>query len=122
MATHGPQRQQIGLHARASGGVGRGECKNDGRRGHGSDVPSMGGRRLAARVIMQRLIVSHPNPMTEKQEFRTWMCLICGFIYDEAEGLTEEGIPPGTRWEDLPNNWSCPECGARNEDIEILQT
>ena len=36
--------------------------------------------------------------------FRTWMCLICGWIYDEAAGLPEEGIAPGTRWEDVPMN------------------
>jgi rubredoxin len=81
----------------------------------------VGGRRLAARVMMQRLIVTHPNLMTEKQEFRTWMCLICGFIYSEAEGLPEEGIAPGTRWEDIPMNWSCPECGARKEDFEMVE-
>ena len=81
----------------------------------------MGGRWLAARVIMQRLIVSHPNLMTEKQEFRTWMCLICGFIYSEADGLPEEGLPAGTRWEDVPMNWTCPECGARKEDFEMVQ-
>ena len=43
------------------------------------------------------------------------MCLICGWIYDEAAGLPEEGIAPGTRWEDVPMNWVCPECGARKE-------
>ena len=59
--------------------------------------------------------------MTEKQEFKTWMCLICGFIYSEAEGLAEEGIPAGTRWEDIPMNWSCPECGARKEDFEMVE-
>jgi rubredoxin len=59
--------------------------------------------------------------MTEKQEFKTWMCLICGFIYSEAEGLLEEGIPAGTRWEDVPMNWTCPECGARKEDFEMVQ-
>ncbi|TMG93801.1 MAG: rubredoxin [Betaproteobacteria bacterium] len=59
--------------------------------------------------------------MTEKQDFKTWMCLICGFIYDEAEGLPEEGIPPETRWEDIPMNWTCPECGARKEDFEMVE-
>ena len=53
--------------------------------------------------------------------YRTYMCLICGFIYNEAEGLPEEGIPPGTRWEDVPMNWSCPECGARKEDFEMVE-
>jgi hypothetical protein len=31
--------------------------------------------------------------------YRTWMCVVCGFIYDEEKGLPEEGIAPGTRWE-----------------------
>lgn len=52
---------------------------------------------------------------------RTWMCLICGWIYDEAAGLPEEGIPPGTKWEDVPPNWVCPECGARKEDFEMVE-
>jgi len=47
-----------------------------------------------------RAIHCNPSqPMTEKQDFKTWMCLICGFVYDEEEGLPEEGLPPGTRWE-----------------------
>jgi rubredoxin len=49
------------------------------------------------------------------------MCLICGFIYDEAAGLPDEGIAPGTRWEDVPMIWTCPECGARKEDFEMVQ-
>jgi rubredoxin len=53
--------------------------------------------------------------------FRTWMCLICGWIYDEAAGQPDEGIPPGTRWEDVPMNWVCPECGARKDDFEMVQ-
>lgn len=52
---------------------------------------------------------------------RTWMCLICGWIYDESAGLPEEGIAPGTRWEDVPPNWVCPECGARKEDFEMME-
>src|SRR6266699_325038 len=59
--------------------------------------------------------------ITEKQDFKTWMCLICGFVYDEEEGLPEEGVPPGTRWEDVPMNWTCPECGARKEDFEMIE-
>ena len=78
------------------------------------------GGRFAGRGKMQRPIVTYANLMTEKQESRTWMCLICGFIYDEAAGLPEEGIAPGTRWEDIPMNWNCPECGARKEDFEMV--
>jgi len=60
--------------------------------------------------------------MSESQvQFKTWMCLICGFVYDEAAGLPDEGIQPGTRWEDVPMNWTCPECGARKEDFEMVE-
>ena len=37
---------------------------------------------------------------------RKYECVICGFIYDEAEGLPDDGFPPGTRWEDLPEEWA----------------
>jgi rubredoxin len=53
--------------------------------------------------------------------FKTYMCLICGFIYDEAAGAPDEGIAPGTKWEDVPMNWTCPECGARKEDFELVE-
>ena len=59
---------------------------------------------------------------TENQvQFKTWMCLICGWVYDEAAGLPDEGIAPGTRWEDVPMNWTCPECGARKDDFEMVE-
>lgn len=53
--------------------------------------------------------------------FRTWMCVVCGFIYDEAQGLPEEGIAPGTRWEDIPDTWTCPDCGVTKEDFEMTE-
>lgn len=51
---------------------------------------------------------------------RKWQCIVCGFIYDEAEGLLEEGIPPGTRWEDIPEDWVCPDCGTGKQDFEMI--
>jgi rubredoxin len=54
-------------------------------------------------------------------EARTWMCLICGWIYEESAGDPEHGIAPGTAWADVPMNWTCPECGARKEDFEMVQ-
>jgi len=60
--------------------------------------------------------------MTENNnELRTYMCLICGFIYDEAAGLLDDGILPGTKWEDIPMNWTCPDCGSRKEDFEMVE-
>jgi len=52
---------------------------------------------------------------------RTWICLICGHIYDEAAGDPEHGVAPGTRWEDVPEDWSCPDCGAAKSDFELVQ-
>ena len=52
---------------------------------------------------------------------RTFMCIICGFVYEEAEGLPEEGIAPGTRWEDIPDDWQCPDCDATKADFEMIE-
>ena len=51
---------------------------------------------------------------------KKYMCVICGFIYDEAEGLPGQGFPPGTKWEDIPLNWTCPDCWANKEDFEMV--
>lgn len=53
-------------------------------------------------------------------DYRVWECQICGWIYDEAKGWPEDGIAPGTRWEDIPDDWCCPECGAAKQDFEML--
>ncbi|MBU3668065.1 MAG: rubredoxin [Rhodocyclaceae bacterium] len=53
--------------------------------------------------------------------YKSWMCLGCGFIYDEEAGLPEDGIAPGTVWADVPMNWVCPECGLRKEDFEMIE-
>lgn len=50
-----------------------------------------------------------------------WMCVVCGYIYDEAVGVPEEGIPPGTRWADVPDTWTCPDCGATKDDFEMIE-
>lgn len=54
-------------------------------------------------------------------EFKRYMCLLCGYIYDEANGWPEDGIQPGTRWEDVPLTWQCPECGASKDDFEMIE-
>ena len=53
-------------------------------------------------------------------DFRVWECQICGWIYDEAKGSPDDGIPPGTRWEDIPEDWTCPECGVGKEDFDMV--
>jgi len=54
-------------------------------------------------------------------EYRKFMCIVCGYIYDEAKGEPEEGIEPGTAWEDIPDDWVCPDCGAAKEDFEMME-
>ncbi|MBK5231236.1 MAG: rubredoxin [Thermoleophilia bacterium] len=51
---------------------------------------------------------------------RRWMCVTCGWIYDPAIGDPDGGIPPGTPFEELPNDWYCPVCGARPRDFEAM--
>lgn len=51
---------------------------------------------------------------------KKWQCVVCGFIYDEALGLPDEGIAPGTAWEDVPEDWLCPDCGVGKVDFEMV--
>ncbi|MBO5770634.1 MAG: rubredoxin [Spirochaetales bacterium] len=46
-----------------------------------------------------------------------FVCNLCGYIYDEAAGDPDSGIEPGTKWEDLPEDWACPLCGAGKEEF-----
>ena len=52
---------------------------------------------------------------------KKYMCLVCGWIYDEEKGWPEDGIPPGVRWDDVPPTWVCPECGAAKSDFEMVE-
>ena len=52
--------------------------------------------------------------------YEKYICLLCGFIYDEEAGLPEENIPPGTKWADVPEEWTCPLCGAVKADFEKM--
>ncbi len=49
---------------------------------------------------------------------KKYRCMICGHIYDPAEGDPESGIAPGTAFEAIPADWCCPECGATKDDFE----
>ena len=60
-------------------------------------------------------------PQAGDTPFRKFMCVVCGLIYDEAEGWVDDGIAPGTRWEDVPETWTCPDCGVTKSDFEMMQ-
>lgn len=52
---------------------------------------------------------------------KTYLCTVCGFIYEEEKGWPDDGIPPGTRWEDVPEDWECPQCGASKMDFDMVE-
>lgn len=47
-----------------------------------------------------------------------YVCQVCGYIYDPAVGDPDSGIEPGTPFNDLPDDWTCPVCGATKDDFE----
>ncbi len=55
------------------------------------------------------------------KEMAKWKCIVCGYIYDEDEGDEDAGIAPGTKFEDLPDDWVCPLCGAPKDMFEKIE-
>ena len=53
--------------------------------------------------------------------FKKWQCALCSFSYDEALGMPGEGIPAGTRWQDVPGNWTCPDCGTSKAEFQMIE-
>jgi rubredoxin len=64
-------------------------------------------------IFLKKFII-----MSDKM--KKYECLDCGYIYDPAEGDPENGIAPGTPFEELPDDWTCPECGAEKSEFEPL--
>ncbi|MFA5675899.1 MAG: rubredoxin [Christensenellales bacterium] len=47
-------------------------------------------------------------------------CTVCGYIYDPAKGDSDNGVKPGTVWEDVPEDWVCPLCGASKDMFKAV--
>lgn len=47
-----------------------------------------------------------------------WVCVVCGYVYDETTGDPDSGIAPGTKFEDIPADWMCPVCGVTKDQFE----
>lgn len=56
------------------------------------------------------------DPATQK-----WLCETCGYVYDPEEGDPDGGLPEGTAFEDVPDDWMCPVCGARKKDFRKME-
>ncbi|MFU8837687.1 MAG: FAD-dependent oxidoreductase [Thiohalomonadaceae bacterium] len=55
-----------------------------------------------------------------QQDYRKYLCVVCGWVYDEAKGDPDSGLAPGTRFEDIPDDWYCPLCGVGKADLSLL--
>jgi len=72
--------------------------------------------KTAPTYIDKKKITKNKESIMSKYE-----CTICGYVYDPAVGDVENGIEPGTSFDDLPDDWTCPECGVGKEDFEKVE-
>ncbi len=47
-----------------------------------------------------------------------YVCSVCGYVYDPEQGDPDNGVEPGTKWENVPDDWECPVCGASKDEFE----
>jgi len=71
------------------------------------------------------LSINYPKLFCYTQSIKEFMmkkyiCTVCDWVYDPAVGDPDGGIAPGTAFEDIPEDWECPECGASKSDFELL--
>jgi rubredoxin len=70
---------------------------------------------------MERMKGIAVSEVIEGIEYKSWVCLICGWIYNEEEGLPDEGIAAGTRFADIPADWRCPLCDVGKAEFAIVE-
>lgn len=74
--------------------------------------------RGVAGVSLTAGTITCPFVSTETETKQLWVCTSCGFVYDPDDGDPDGGIPPGTSFDEIPDSWFCPVCGARKADFE----
>ncbi len=52
---------------------------------------------------------------------KKYKCTVCGYIYDPETGDPDNGVQPGTAFEDIADDWVCPECGVGKESFEVVE-
>ena len=77
--------------------------------------------RINQDITAKLQIMNAVAPVPAQTSMKAYMCVICGFVYEEAKGHPESGVAPGTKWEDVPLNWHCPDCGSGKEDFEMIE-
>ena len=76
------------------------------------------GRGTAGSTGGAAVLVTGARMAAETTTKQLYICTSCGFIYDPDEGDPDGGVPPGTAFDDIPDDWFCPVCGARKADFE----
>ena len=71
--------------------------------------------------VLPGLIRAPQWPAPTIRSMKAYMCVICGYVYEEEKGDPVSGLAPGTKWEDVPLSWRCPDCGAGKEDFEMIE-
>ncbi len=56
-----------------------------------------------------------------EKNMKSYLCVVCGLIYEEEFGWPDDGIKAGTKWEDVPEKWECPDCGVGKSDFEMIE-
>jgi rubredoxin len=69
----------------------------------------------------EAVVMDGKSPSAGCKPFAKWICITCGHIYDEALGDASDGFAAGTRFEDIPDDWCCPDCGATKKDYVLCQ-
>jgi rubredoxin len=59
-------------------------------------------------------------PRARRQSMK-YVCSVCDYVYDPEVGDPDNGVEPGTAWEDLPDDWVCPECGVDKDEFEPVE-
>jgi rubredoxin len=78
---------------------------------------------------LEAVVLNFPRvePLADKTvsaatgRYKTWRCVLCGFVYDEAAGMPDEGVAPGTLWADVPETWNCPDCLASKQEFDMVE-
>jgi rubredoxin len=71
-----------------------------------------------APTYMEEEPVAKPELVKQATPKARYVCTVCGYVYDEAKGDPDSGVAPGTRFEDIPDSWTCPVCGAAKAQFE----
>ena len=70
------------------------------------------------RIRLSWLMERKLQKQQREEKMDKWVCTICGYVYDPAAGDADTGIAAGTAWEDVPEDWLCPICGASKDEFE----